>query len=667
MRVILKLFPSGIILSVAILQEALCQTKIVNYTKSSTYICILVEDRYIWAGIDGGLVRWDRTSNTYQRYTTAEGLPGMTVQSIIRDRNGKLWVRAAGKLAWFDGSRWRRDGSPVVDADSSCGLQKERVKAVLKDSCGLQDEIIGTVFKDSKGNCWFRTSSSGLVRWDGENCEVFDTTDGLSSNYIRDVKEDKDGHIWVATLPYWKRIGYGKYKMEGESGLCEYDGERWVRHDVPGNPLIWQIAFDSTGDLWLATKKGVYHWDGRRWDILKTEDPLTCPEINDILVDPDGVVWLATGASPLIIDCGDVYGGGLVRYDGRSFTLYDTSDGLPEKNIVSIARDFNGNLWIVTLCKGISKFDGERFENFTKVAGVRPELKVIVDHLGRIWAVADRGVVVYDGKEWAYHPIPELEEKYGGVLDIVEDKSGRIWAGTDWGAFYFDGVRWNKLKGLPFGSEDAYVHPLSVDMDGNLWMGVRGGLILISYDGSKFVTYTEADGLPSAAINVIDASAFSQKGGCLLVGTWGKGLAILDKHGWHTISQEDGLVGDLVLSIAIGRNSDVWVGTMNGLSHIYGLLPTSVEEAPTSNLQEMMIVYPNPSFGPVTFFLRSGLEAYLDIYNLLGQRVRRLEVSGGKVLWDGRDDGGREVSSGVYVVRLEVGGKVFARKVVMVR
>jgi len=141
----------------------------------------------------------------------------------------------------------------------------------------------------------------------------------------------------------------------------------------------------------------------------------------------------------------------------------------------------------------------------------------------------------------------------------------------------------------------------------------------------------------------------------------------LDKHGWHTISQEDGLVDDLVLSIAIGRNSDVWVGTMNGLSHIYGLLPTSVEEAPTSNLQEMMIVYPNPSFGPVTFFLRSGLEACLDIYNLLGQRVRRLEVSGGKVLWDGRDDGGREVSSGVYVIRLDVGGKVFARKVVMVK
>jgi len=254
--------------------------------------------------------------------------------------------------------------------------------------------------------------------------------------------------------------------------------------------------------------KTLYCWDGQTWDILRAKDSFTCPIINDIFVDAQGNVWLATGAPPFIITCCPIYGGGLVKYDGTNFMLYDTFNGLLSDGVTSIARDFYGNLWIGTF-EGVSRFDGEKFVNFTRADGLSFNFvpKLLVDHIGRIWACIGYGVSVYDGTSWTYHPIPEVERKHGTVYDIVEDKSGRIWAGTNWGAFYFDGVRWNKLKGLPFGSEDGYVHPLSVDMDGNLWMGVRGGLI--SYDGSKFVTYTEADGLPSAAINVIDASAFS--------------------------------------------------------------------------------------------------------------------------------------------------------------
>ena len=83
---------------------------------------------------------------------------------------------------------------------------------------------------------------------------------------------------------------------------------------------------------------------------------------------------------------------------------------------------------------------------------------------------------------------------------------------------------------------------------------------------------------------------------------------------------------------------------------------------------------PNP-FNPVTvigYDLPEGAEVRLEIYNLLGQRVRSL-VNGWqgagcyKVVWDGRDDEGEEVSAGIYLYRLEAGKLSKARKMVLVK
>ncbi len=62
----------------------------------------------------------------------------------------------------------------------------------------------------------------------------------------------------------------------------------------------------------------------------------------------------------------------------------------------------------------------------------------------------------------------------------------------------------------------------------------------------------------------------------------------------------------------------------------------------------------------------------LIIYNLLGQEIRRLvnsELTAGeyRVEWDGTDDGGRAVSTGIYFYRLEVGSVAQTRKMLLVK
>ena len=105
-------------------------------------------------------------------------------------------------------------------------------------------------------------------------------------------------------------------------------------------------------------------------------------------------------------------------------------------------------------------------------------------------------------------------------------------------------------------------------------------------------------------------------------------------------------------------------------------VPTAVAEEEEARPQGFSLDpnYPNP-FNPSTlirFSLPKPGEAGLSIYNLLGQRVATL-VSGQReagtytLQWDGRDEQGRDLASGIYFYRLHAGTQVETRKMLLLR
>ncbi len=100
------------------------------------------------------------------------------------------------------------------------------------------------------------------------------------------------------------------------------------------------------------------------------------------------------------------------------------------------------------------------------------------------------------------------------------------------------------------------------------------------------------------------------------------------------------------------------------------------EDAPVNvTLATLEQNFPNP-FNPTTtiaFSVRSaGARIELGVYNIAGELVRTLtdgDVPGGQhtIIWNGRDDGGRQVSSGVYFVRLECDGQAETRKIALLK
>lgn len=84
--------------------------------------------------------------------------------------------------------------------------------------------------------------------------------------------------------------------------------------------------------------------------------------------------------------------------------------------------------------------------------------------------------------------------------------------------------------------------------------------------------------------------------------------------------------------------------------------------------------FPNP-FNPTTiiqYALPKTSRVKIEVYNILGQKVRTLvddtqEPGYKSINWDGKDDGGSEVSSGVYFCRIQAGDFVKNRKMTLLK
>ena len=108
-------------------------------------------------------------------------------------------------------------------------------------------------------------------------------------------------------------------------------------------------------------------------------------------------------------------------------------------------------------------------------------------------------------------------------------------------------------------------------------------------------------------------------------------------------------------------------------SSVHGAPPDlAIEKLPSSYL--LFPPFPNP-FNPETvvrFFLPEPGEGSIRVYDLLGRRVQTLtngELTGGyhRLKWSGRDDNGREVGAGVYLILLEVEGNRQVRKLMLLK
>jgi signal transduction histidine kinase/ligand-binding sensor domain-containing protein/ActR/RegA family two-component response regulator len=325
----------------------------------------------LWVGTTSGLALYDRGNETFTFFNhsprEADSLCDDHVAVIYEDRSRMLWVTTLGggtsrfslERQWFSHIRFR--------PERRTGLPHPSVRAFATDS---------------NGTVWIGTGN-GIVPWSAESGFPAPAANGpLAEANVNDLLLAADGSLWAGTrgqgLLVKAKDGTvlthrhnpalpGSIGHDHTSTLFEDSkGRVWVgtvgaglfRHDAANNaflpvltssgkalPEVHAISEDPTGALWVAGNEGIHLLppDGTRLVTLHEAhpdlQPLSSDRVTAILPDANQIVWV--GSSDAGLDR-------LNLSTGEVGNFNQAIHGLPDDQVLSLAKDQNNLLWVVT-------------------------------------------------------------------------------------------------------------------------------------------------------------------------------------------------------------------------------------------------------------------------------------------------------------------------------
>jgi len=528
----------------------------------------------LWVGTSGGaLSLYDRKKDAFINYPLSGGgsffLPSAVVRSVVSDYEGKIWI------AQYE--------APYVLDPANGHFQRFELSGW---SVNPAEKItLNCVFGDSRRRMWVGTDH-GLFLYQRETHgfrqmrHLSSDVNSLPEDNVRAVSEDRAGNLWVGT----------------DSGLCRMsaDGGSFVRYArfgrdaVLGRGAVNEIAVDKDGLLWVATMEGLHVLDPGTGHsmVYRAEEgnvhSLTSNAIRCVFIDNQGVYWFGT------------YRAGVNKYD-KNLNLFNARlgdafhDGGAGSTVVnSFEERPDGNLWLGTDGGGLYGFDRKagKLERIPIAVGGRLmkglsiiSLKRTRDH--RLYVGTwGNGLIIEDLATGKIRQLVKGDGPNGlsanDVFCLYEDSGGEIWAGTNGSGVNVlkDGKVVARLIPHPSAAGDirlpinSYIRAIQEGQDGSIWIGTHGGGIAVfeKADGRFKVYDQEGGALPS---NKIQSMLLDSKGR-MWIGTYGGGLVLYDKKRDRFViyDEKDGLQNTNVYQVVEDKAGLIWVTTNTGVSSL---------------------------------------------------------------------------------------------------
>lgn len=415
------------------------------------------------------------------------------------------------------------------------------IKTVWTTNQGLASDTINDVLQDKNGFIMIATYE-GLVRFDGIKFELINKYSNPDFNSVsaRVLLEDKDGALWVGT----NGDGVAQFKNNKITMFTVKDG-------LPDNS-IRSIAEDKIGRIWIGTTKGVsYIFEGK---VIKVEekDKISYTELAELIFcDNSGKIWVAFD-SP-----------GLHYFDNDRHLV--KSDMVSDKyTITEMYNDKNGDLWLGTKEKGVLLLRNGSLTVFNEKSGFK-EGKVnhiMKTHNGKLWFGTDSGIITYDGAQTTTYS--EKDGLTNNIVEkIIEDREGNIWIATSRGGV----EKLSKSKFLNYGVKEGLIHntvnSVETDSKGKVWIGTDIGLSC--FNNGKFENNVLTEYLKGIRIRHI-LSAGQET---LFISAYSDlGFIISDKYRISKYTAKEGLTGNRIRVSYKDSKGNIWIGTTNGLNKL---------------------------------------------------------------------------------------------------
>ena len=500
--------------------------------QSTTIVSLLVaRDGTLWIGMDRGLASWKDG-----RLTRYDALAGSTVNKLIEDREGSIWVAVFG-------NRW-----------TLCEVREMRVTCHGEDG-GAGEGALG-LYEDRMGRLWVGTGT-GLWQWKPGPPTFYPFSP--QNNGIQGLSEDSDGSLLISHAGGIKRFVDGRAEMEYPfpTSLSGVESLRLLR--------------DRDGGVWAGTStRGLVHVHNGVTDLFTQADGLSGEDVAAIFEDREGNIWIATE-------------GGLDRFRASSVVSYTAHQGLSNTRLNSVSASSDGGVWVGTYdglnrwstgamavyrqrhgqrAPGSAPILARRVREFTGAGMPRGVQSVFEDSQRRVWLSTASGVGYLENDRFVLMSgIP------GGVTRaIVEDGQRNLWVANQAAGLFRLGrdrrdvqeTSWAALK-----RKDVVTAMAAEPSSDGLWFGFfRGGIVHFA-NGEVSVSYAASDGLADGRVsNLLVDSADA-----LWIAADG-GLSRLKNGRLATINSRNGLPCDAVGWVVEDAAHSLWLGMACGLVHI---------------------------------------------------------------------------------------------------
>ncbi len=538
--------------------------------------CVLEDSEgYMWFGTDNGVARFD--GYEFKTFGAQEGLWNNVVFEIQEDTHGRIWFGTMfGELFIYEDNKI----IPYTYND-----------VLLKHNKGKANSYLKTI--DKEENVWVEIDNLGVLKIDNfgddtvyssklpitfflkkqNNLPAFFAfvTNGNASDYEKYYQESvlKQNYLEVCidttckeyVLPFLKNVsgGYGGTMLSTGHILLLNHGTLSCIYD---EKIIWQIPFngntieiieDKKGTIWFCREKGLRKYSTIQ-DLEKGvfEHYLPNRFVSNFRIDSKNGIWVTT------IDSGIFY------CNNSSVLNYNNRFGLSNDFVNSVA--FKNNSELFARCKNGDIFLIDVNQNKI-LKKYKPPLDFGENDLfyDRARDIIWTGSFYWKESRWItpvvwntiLKKIIKVQSKT--LKNLQLNKDGNLVGGRRNGLYFFN---LKKDSAIHVYSESRIEGMLVSKQSKKLWIGTSEGLF--EFKDNKFHSPNIKHPLFNHRVEAIDELMDST----LVFGTKGYGVILWKDNQLTQLTDENGLVSNMIEDIHVDHNNTIWIGTLNGLNKV---------------------------------------------------------------------------------------------------
>jgi ligand-binding sensor domain-containing protein/signal transduction histidine kinase len=428
--------------------------------------------------------------------------PANFVQSFCAAKTGGLWVMRGGRLNRYEDGIWQMESTAPTNLSNAIGvletkdglvvirttdqglwvIKPDKYARNINRADGLNSDWLGCVCEDREGDLWVGSTGRGINQLKPVKFEVMDPPDHWNGMPVLSVTSGKDGSIWSGS--------------EG-SGLYRFHENHWTHYgDSQGltSKFVWSVMEDRSGNVWAGTwGNGLFRGNQGQFrpapGLEQELEPMMA-----LLQGIDGELWVGTRV-------------GLMRYEDGEVTWFGLRQGIKSADVRAIAQAADGSVWFGMLGGGLGHLKDGVVRQFRKTDGLASDfvLSLHFDAVGALW-IGTAGSGLCRLKNEKFTRIGTQEGLPNSVIsNIEEDNFGYYWLSSAGGIFRarladlnrcangllkkVDFITYGIWDGLETTDCSGGFQPGSCKTsDGRLWFSTRRGIVTVDPANLKINT-----------------------------------------------------------------------------------------------------------------------------------------------------------------------------------